>query len=539
MSIATFRHFSVLSALVALCLGWAAGANAQASVSQVNSHLQRAETNLQSVASSVAGRTSPPAGSAGKLLASRLQQALSDLTPAKALLDKVPAGAAGRDEAAARYEAAAAEYNRLLAFLTGGSAPAAAPSGGTRLNYQQEELLKNANFHLREVTGNADRLTAEYERLIVVEDQLGTDFRIIEGLVGLAENAQRKAGIARDALNQLPTDGVGVADTVRALEAAEAKVAQAAAYLLPLQTQLRQTIDPASYPEFDTDRRRLQDLSMMFARTEIIDTDRPLAAETFVQAEAAKAECIRIAQKYARLVQQQTEQGKSLEGAGNGFLASHAAFLAHAEEVRAALPDEIREDIRTALEYGAEAVAEQKPLWFTGGVPQALGYAEDRLMLLTALDEEAGKAMQTELDEAKASLEEQAQALRELIIRENTLAEDRFRGEGRDEAIEVAESAWKVQQEEFEVLAVRIPAEQWARETKWTYSNGTWYFSDRSKLQIRIYVADHENPELVIDRPVNVWKDHQAGDSMIGTPVFAFEDELQPSSYLLRSKVKP
>src|SRR5690606_19928385 len=110
--------------------------------------------------------------------------------------------------------------------------------------------------------------------------------------------------------------------------------------------------------------------------------------------------------------------------------------------------------------------------------------------------------------------------------------------EDREEAIKTALSAWKVQQDEYEVLAVRIPAEHWARDTKWTYSNGTWYFSDRSRLQVRLIVADHENPELAIDRAINVWKDHQQGDSMIGTPLRAFEDELQPSDYLLKANVK-
>ena len=67
---------------------------------------------------------------------------------------------------------------------------------------------------------------------------------------------------------------------------------------------------------------------------------------------------------------------------------------------------------------------------------------------------------------------------------------------------------------------------------------GTWYFSDRSRLQVRLLVADHENPDLAIDRPINVIKDHQTGDTMIGVPLWGFDDELQPSSYMLRSKIK-
>lgn len=83
-----------------------------------------------------------------------------------------------------------------------------------------------------------------------------------------------------------------------------------------------------------------------------------------------------------------------------------------------------------------------------------------------------------------------------------------------------------------------IPSEGWKHETKWTYSNGTWYFSDRSRLQARLIVADHENPKQAIDRPVNIIKDHQEGDKMIGVPMRSFDEALQPSEYYLIKNMK-
>jgi len=528
----------ILRVAAALCLLLGVSATASADVAKVNGHLQRAEVNLKSVADSVAKRTSPPTGAAGKILASRLQQALDDITPAKEWLDKVPAGAAGREEAAARYEAAAAEYDRLREFLTGSSAPPPQQSGGTKLDYQQEEVLKGARFNLREVEGGADHLTSEVGTLREVKDQLSIDFREVEGLLGVVENAMRKSGFVKDALDKLPEDGAGVAEVRQQLVNADAKIVAANDFLKPLGARLRTLIDPAQYPEFTVDRNRLRELSIMFANSAILQINRSLAADTLKQTEAARAECTRIQEKYARLVQQRTEQGKEIEGAGGALMGNIDGFLAAAAAEKAALPEAIRENLKTAKTYAAEAVAEQKPLWFTGGIPQSLGYAEERVDLLSVMDEAAGARMRSELEQVKKEIKAQEDSLRELIIKENRMPRDEFKGADRAEAIKVAESAWKVQQKEFKVLAVRIPAEQWARETKWTYSNGTWYFSDRSKLQVRLIVADHENPDLAIDRPVNVWKDHQKGDSMIGTPVFGFEDKLQPSNYLLRSNVK-
>ena len=532
------RVLSLLPVLAAIAFAIGFAAPAAADVGQVNSHLQRAESNLQSVAASVAGKTTPPTGSAGKLLVSRLQQAMGDITPAKALLEQVPAGAAGRDEAQARLDAAEKEYERLRTFLTGSApAPAAQPSG-TKLNYQQEEVLKGAQFNLREVQGGADHLAAAVAKLRENKDPLSIDFREVGGLLGVVENAKRKSGFVKDALDKLPADGAGVAEARQLLASADAKVAGAAEFLTPLNEKLLKVIDPAQYPAFEADRKRLSELATMFGNPQILQSDRVLAATTYAQADAARAECARITQEYARLIHQQTEHAKLMEGASRHLLGNLETFIAEAMAQKQVLPDAIREDLAKAKQQGDDAVAQQKPAWFTGGIPQTMGWADERITLLSAMDGAAGKQLRGEYERTQKELKAQADSLRELIIRENKLPKDEFKGEDREKAIATALSGWKVQQEKAEVLAVRIPAEQWVRETKWTYSNGTWYFSDRSKLQVRLFVADHENPTLAIDRPINVWKDHEKGDAMIGVPLHDFKEKLQPQSYLLRANVK-
>lgn len=506
-------------------------------IDKVNGLLRRAEANLQSVAASLGNRTTPPRGSAGKLLANRLEQALNDLDPAKDLLEATPAGTSGRDEAVARYVAAANEYNRLRAIMTGSDAPAEPAPTGTALDYRQKELLSNANFHIREVEANAQQLTDALERLRAVEDRLSISHREVVGLRSVVDNARRKTGFARDTLGQLPSDGLGVSEANQKLVTADAKVSIAADFLNPLHNELQDLINPANYPEFAADRNRLRELSVMFNRPEALQTDRLFAAEVVRQSEAAKTECFRIAQKYGRLMQQETDMGAAIEGVGNGFLQNHAEFMAAAEAEAQALPAAIEADLAEARRMAGEAVANQKPAWFTGGIPQQMGFAEERVALLKALDAERGAAFEVTLQQARFDLQKQADSLRDLIIRENRIPADRFEGDDRDKAIATAKSAWSIQQEEYEVLAVAIPSESWSRETKWTYSNGTWYFSDRSRLQVRLIVADHENPELAIDRPVNIWKDHQKGDSMIGTPFRSFDEALQPSEYYLRSNI--
>jgi len=129
-------------------------------------------------------------------------------------------------------------------------------------------------------------------------------------------------------------------------------------------------------------------------------------------------------------------------------------------------------------------------------------------------------------------------SLSALIIQQNPLPPDRYTGADRSQVVDVAIDAWKHQQAKFEVLGSRIPSEAWNRETMWQYSNGTWYYVDRSKLQVQLLVADEENSDQAKILPVNIWKDHQKGDSLIGTPLYSGKEVLQPSSYMLRDKIK-
>ena len=537
-------------------------------VAQVNGYLKRAESNLKLVNDAIGHLTQPPKGSAGKLAKMRLEQAFGDLKPAGELLSKLKSGD-GLAEATKRYNDDVALHDKLRGILTGGGPkptptptpkpepkpssggksgangssggekPAAAQPATVKLGYPHADNFKNQLFTLRRVEGEAQGLVALLEELRGVEDPLSISYRRVAGALSQSAETRRQAGFVKDGLAKIPANGEGVAEAKQRLVNAEASLGAVEEFMKPLNARLAKLVDPASYPQFDADLKRLTELGSAYANPQMLFLEqRARAAEAFAQADVAKGECVRIAQAYARLIQQETDQGKRIEGAGNGFLRRHAEFLAAAEREREALPASIRADLAEADRMAVEAVQNQKPLWFTGGIPQRMEWVEDKFALYEVLDPKGAPAVGQEIAALEASLRERADALRELIIRENPLPEDRFAGADRDAAIAVAIDAWKIQEPDFELLATRIPSEAWSRETKWTYSNGTWYFSDRSTLQVRLIVADKQNPELAIDRPVNVRKDHQKGDTLIGVPMRSFDEALEPGEYLLRSRAK-
>jgi hypothetical protein len=61
---------------------------------------------------------------------------------------------------------------------------------------------------------------------------------------------------------------------------------------------------------------------------------------------------------------------------------------------------------------------------------------------------------------------------------------------------------------------------------------------DRSTLQVQPILADADDDCLTIIRPVNIWMEHQKGDTLIGVPLHSGHEALQPGNYLMRDKIR-
>jgi len=557
----SLRFALLVSLFMALATaGWSKSA---LDVNQVTSLLTRAEANLQLVDSSVGHLTAPPKGSAAKLNRVRLDQARVDLEAAGKLVAGLK-NDAGVAEAKARFAADETLYKKLDGILTGlppTPAPQPAPNPApapepvpdkdkpvtpaptapptVKLGYPHADNFKSAVFNLERVEREAEHLTKLMAELRPVADQLSLDHRVTNSALSKAAETRRQAGFVRDGLTKIPANGEGVAEAWQRLADANAIVANAAAYFEPLQAQLMALIDPARYPELGRDLERVRELGRAFGDpVALFQTRRAAAIEVYTQRDAAFAERQRIATAYNRLIEQKTEHGNSVQSACTHFDGQLQAFMTLATAQRTALPAELQHDLAQVDRMGDEAVADQKPMWFTGGIPEQLATIDEKLALYAALDPEGSAVSAQAVESMRRRLAERAKSLEALIILENPLPNDRYAGADRDAAIAVAVDAWGFQEQGFELLAARIPGESWSRETKWAYSNGTWYFVDVSSLQVQLIVADKANAAQAIVRPINLRKDHQKGAKLIGLPMRSFDEALQPNEYLLRSKIK-
>jgi hypothetical protein len=529
---------------LALCLSLspsAALADTAADISKIEGLLRRAEANLNSVQSSVAGRDKPPTGSSGKLLAQRLKQAYGDLEPAGKLVTGLTKGEAGVAEITKRYNTAATLYQELAAFMNGGKAEPKpeVKDGEVKLGYPHADNFKNTQFTFRnKVEAPMNQLVELHAKLKPVKDQMLINHRTTAQALATIKEARRQAGFVKDGLAKIPANGQGVAAAKDNLAKALEAIQGSEDYFKPLHGKIMAMIDPAKFPDFDDDRKRLRGISSDYSAEWVFTSDRARAAELFTQRQAAQEELVRIAKAYNRLMQQKTDMGTAIEAVGNGALRSFEAFDARILEEKKTLPKAIREHLAEAQQYGNEAVAEQKPAFFNGGIPQRMEWAEDKLSLLKVIDKENGPAVAKEYSATQSKLKKQADALKALIIKENRVSPDNYPGADRDAIIKVAKSGWAVQQKDAKILKIVIPSEAWTREKKWTYSNGTWYFSDKSRIQVQLIVADHENPKQAISRPVNIIKNHEKGDTMIGVPMRSFDEALQPREYYLIKNIK-
>ena len=338
-------------------------------LSAAKSALKQVTTNLAYAQSSAGSGTSKLKGSKAKLTKVRLSSASANVPTVKKWLAQLPADHAEVTKVQTELSAAEASIAALDARLKGDVASAPSPvnptkpktttkpatstsqmatqptsppiaspasSSGTqatvKMGYQQVDLLKAAKFNLRETESGALKLSTLLQKLQPVEDQLSISFRQVSQSMAVLENARRKSGFTKAGLDKLPSNGEGVAETVARLAKANAQLETAETFLKPVHVKLAALVDPANYPELNNDAKRLGELSSMFRDPMILLTNLPRAANLIKEAEPAKAEAARIAKAYRRLIQQQTDQGKRVDGSSKNVLRVIGKFLAAAEK---------------------------------------------------------------------------------------------------------------------------------------------------------------------------------------------------------------
>ena len=523
-----------------LLLAHAATAGTAEDLAKAQGLLQRAEANLKSVDASIGQRTSPPKGSAAKLAASRLQQAADDLQPAGQLIGNLPADGEGVAEMKQRFQAAAETYARLQKILTGQAGPppgSETDDGSVPLKYPQDRdfaAYLTALTRLEQGTQQINQIRANFQ---AVDNPLAISHADAEQAHRMAASARNQMQALSTNLESLPANGTGVAQAKERLVVLSGDVDANAVYFERVLGQITAAMNPPQQ-QWVADRDMMQQVLKAYGNESAYLDDAERFAELLEQREAAEAQLIKVASKYQVAMREQSEAGKAIEMMGNGVLRNFAEFDGFVTQRRETLPQEARGHLEEAAGYARQAVEEQKPGWFNGGIPQQMEFADQKITILEAIAPEVGQELRTQYEAQQQTLREQAASLEDLIIRTNTPPADNYGGEDRPAVIDMAVSGWKVQQPDAEIVASMIPGESWQRVPKWTFHNGSATFTDYSYLRVMLLVADPDQPDRVIERGVRVRRDNLSDGKLIGIPDDDFEQTpLQPSDYILRDKL--
>ncbi len=503
-------------------------------LAQIDLNLKRAETGIPLVEQAL-GTGATPTASQLRLAESRLGQPQSLVSQLQPLMAKLPADHPDVAPVKKRLDAAAAKIAELEAKLGGGDEPAPA-NAGVKLDYRQEGQLKDAAFNLREVDGRADAVAEVIKQVEAAKDPGAIDYRMVDGAMNTIADARARGANGAGRLATLPADGQGVQSTSDALKKSLARLDGYEKTLKPLHTKLMSAVNPGSYPTLEADAKRLSELAQMYASPDVLENRRASAAELVGQLPAAATEKARIMKTYAAIIQQETDQGKKIGSIGVHFDKQYEAFGTAAQKQKASLPAQIKSDMADVTKLADQAAAEQKPAFFVGGIPQKMEGIEEKVALLSALDAAEGEAARKQVIALRADLKVRVDKLKQAIVDSNELPPDRYKGADRAQLEELAVGAWKKIQPDAKVLAIRIPSENWQREEIWRHQAGSWYKIDRSKVQVQLLVK--KDDKVVVNRPIDLWKDHTQNEQINSFPMDTKESEIQPMNLILLSKVK-
>lgn len=540
-----------LIALSAAMATAALSASQQSVLAQAQAALKNAEADLAAAKASAGTAASPATGSRLKLTQVRLETAKQRLAEAAAALTMLPGDDAGVKAAAERHAAGLAAAASIEAIITAKPAPPAVenpnppvkpvnpqpiPANAPKLDYKQEKLLKDAEFHLGSVEGGIGGVEALLAKF-AGEGPKPVHADVLSGLATIG-NARVKHKYAMDALGQLPANHPSVQPAANTAATFAAKLDDLQAKLTALDGQLSKVTGMANYPKYDEDFAKLLSFAQRYSNFELAQARPAMMAEIIRDDAAVAAEAKRIAETYQPLADQKTEAGERMEKRMIYFVEKRTDFAKRTGEYMKALPGLFDADIAEANKLAETAIANDLPAYFgdQGGIVQRLGWAKEKLAALAAFDAKSAEAPQQKFDETVAQLKQKAESLRSKIIAANELPPDRYTGADRKELEALAVETWKVQQPMAQVLAIRIPSAQWTRDTGWRRSSRDFYLVDASTIQVQLLVKHDE--ALAIVRPINFAKNHLASDRVTAGAMDDIKEEMPPQRFVRIEKIK-
>ena len=399
-----------------------------------------------------------------------------------------------------------------------------------QLDYNQRKSLKDAVYYLRQIEANLDQVT---------EQAKGADARTAPQVQANIDGLNKWLKYANDRLDKLPGED-------SAVKAAKERAAAAAKAIGGLQGAVEQGAAESADAVRDEERQLADDIDKFKVWGQLFGSpqhqfDHKLedALSAAGNLEEVKAEVAAIEERWPRLFDKKNRErrARDLKAAKSYFDRAFPPFERYVDNLRVGLPGKMEAhftQIGTMVQTG---VAEQRPQYFTGGIPQQVEAAERSLKIFEALDPAGAKPFAARLAALNGQIDTAQRDLSESIIQGNQVPQKRYSGPDIEELRALAAAAWAKENPGDTVLKIVFNTPGWSRVTRWQWSEGykAWQKVDYSKIQPKIIVV--HDARLAAVYPIDIYKDHMKGDRVHAKP---WEKEENPDlrMVLLLDRVK-
>ena len=401
----------------------------------------------------------------------------------------------------------------------GGAAPAA---GAQRLDYRQDEQLKNARFYLNEIDTRSKRL----DELLAgkLDTEAIAESRELMGFI------QQRLGYANKALTALPAEFPAVATELKRAAAAEAQVATATA-------SLDKAAPAAQQQTAALGQQMTDDLAMVDSWSKGLGNPQELFQARPDDAIATVNQMPQMREALNAMLQRWN--ARVAEKPGDATAAAMVNKLNYVDEkltdvekaageLTKSLPADVAAQIAEIETMIATAVSDRKPLYFgpQGGIEQKLGQVDQSLKLLTTLDPAAGETASDALLRARDKSKVAQEALSQDIINNNKKPAEQYNGPDKEDLRQRIIENWKQAHPDNEIVLVVFNTAGWSRTTRWDWNEARKGFEkvDYDRLQPKLFYKLDDM--RAVEVPIELRKDYMKDGRLSINP---WDIEAEPS----------
>jgi hypothetical protein len=406
----------------------------------------------------------------------------------------------------------------ITLFLACGAVQAA----DVKLDYKQQQLLKDATSYLDEAEGIGQELAKKIKDWKVGDSsiQIATVNNYIDG----KDKALQRVGYAENRFKELPATNTDVKAQVDRAKTVKESLATSAKKLDEVHKGLKGIVDQGGSVEYKKDFDRLKEITQMFGNTQVFNTYPDGAITICTQMAPVKAERERMAKKYADLLKQSTGESEQMNSVLRYFDDQFGQFEKAANQYASEAPGAIDQAIDENVKTAKDAAAERKLGFFgpNGGINSTFKQTEVRYNILAAIQPTSPQtaAARKKIDDGYAQVKQIRASLDEQLLATNLPPDDQYNGQDKQQMLDAIKAKWSQSGVAGDVLKSGINSSEWKRDAYWRFDGtDTFHKTDLSKAQGYVVVKTDDKVATVYY--INLTKDHLANDKI---EAFFFDD---------------